>query len=132
MVAPIHNPRSSVTILVISFSEALFKRSTQPLSRSKLPSMTVPIKGAPLGARIEAKIVTAIGKTILVVFDIGCLFATPMTICLSFSVVRTRIIGGRSIAGADHRNRDGVELIEAQSQGEQQSKKDSKLPGRAQ
>src|SRR2546428_12710404 len=94
MVAPIHNPRSSVTILVISFSEALFKRSTQPLSRSRLPSMTVPIKGAPLGARIEAKIVTAIGKTILVVFDIGCLFATPMTICLSFSVVRTRMIGG--------------------------------------
>jgi len=42
--------------------------------------MTVPINGAPLGARIEAKIVTTTGKTILVVFEIGSRLATPITI----------------------------------------------------
>jgi len=44
--------------------------------------------------KIEAKIVTAMGKTILVVFDIGWLFAAPMTMLLSFSVVKARMIGG--------------------------------------
>ena len=81
-------------MLAISFSAALFKRSTTPLSRSKLPSMTVPISGAPLGARIEAKIVTTIGKTILVVFEIGSRLAAPIIICRSFWVVSARMIGG--------------------------------------
>ena len=94
IVAPMHKPSSKVTMLVISFSEALFKRSTQPLSLIKLPSMTVPINGAPLGARIEAKMVTTTGKIILVVFEIGCFLAAPMTICLSLFVVSARMIGG--------------------------------------
>ena len=81
IVAPMQSPSSSVTILVISFSAAFFKRSTTPLSRIKLPSMTVPISGAPLGAKIEAKIVTTMGKTILVVFEIGSRLAAPMMIC---------------------------------------------------
>ena len=56
--------------------------------------MTVPMSGAPLGAKIEAKMVTAMGKTILVAFEIGSNLAVPMTICRSFSVVRARMIGG--------------------------------------
>ena len=39
--------------------------------------MTVPMKGAPLGAKIEATIVTTMGKTILVVFDMGCFMIVP-------------------------------------------------------
>ncbi len=93
IVAPMQSPRSSVTILAISFSEALFKRSTTPHSFMRLPSITVPISGAPLGARIEAKIVTTIGNMIFVVCDIGC-FTAPITIVRSLSVVRARMIGG--------------------------------------
>ncbi len=55
--------------------------------------MIVPINGAPFGARIEAKIVTTIGKKIFVVLDTGWRTAT-MTICRSFWVVRARMIGG--------------------------------------
>src|SRR6478672_12636328 len=94
MVAPMQRPNNKVTILVISFSAALFSRSTQPLSRIKLPSMTMPIKGAPLGARIEAKIVTIIGNATFVAREIGCNFAAPMTIWRYFSVVNARMIGG--------------------------------------
>ena len=49
MVAPMQRPSSSVTILVISFSAAFFRRSTTPLSLIKLPSMTVPIKRRAFG-----------------------------------------------------------------------------------
>ena len=38
----------------------------------KFPNITVPIKGAPLGARIDAKMVTTMGKRIFVVLDTGC------------------------------------------------------------
>ena len=66
MVPPIARPRNSVTILAISFSEALVSRATTPDSRMKLPSMMVPMRGRPLGASRPVTRVTTMGKSSLV------------------------------------------------------------------
>ena len=88
-------PRNRVTTLAISFSDALVRRLTTPHSFIRLPSMMVASRGRPLGAMNPPKMVTTIGKTILVVFDAGFVWVnSDMLICRSFSVVSSLIIGG--------------------------------------
>jgi len=93
IVAPMETPRSRVTTLAISFSEALTKRSATRLSRKRFPSIRVPINGVPMGAIKHVTRVTAMGKMI---FKAGgtFFFWYFMTICRSSMEVNARMIGG--------------------------------------
>ena len=63
-VAPTVTPRKMTTMLFISFCEVLLRRSTTPLSRKRLPSISMPTSGAAEGNRRLTMIVTAMGKMI--------------------------------------------------------------------
>ncbi len=55
-------PRNSVTVLAISLAEALVSRSTTPDSLSRLPSISMPIKGVANGTSVPTSTVTTIGN----------------------------------------------------------------------
>ena len=62
IVTPMEIPRSRVTTLAISFCKALTRRSATPLSRSRFPNISVPIKGVPKGAIKPVTSVAGNGK----------------------------------------------------------------------
>ena len=93
MVAPIEIPKRRVTMLAISFSEALASRLTTPHSFIRFPSMIVPNRGNPFGAMRPPITVTTNGKMILVVFEADFL-TIPILIIRSSLVVSHLIIGG--------------------------------------
>ena len=64
--------------------------------------MMVASSGRPLGAISPPKMVTTIGKTILVALEAGVVdISSDMLICRSFSVVRNFMIGGWMIGTSD-------------------------------
>ena len=62
-------PRKIVTVFISSFWAVLFRRSTTPDSRIRLPSISAPISDAAEGSIRETKIVTTIGNRIFSVFE---------------------------------------------------------------
>ena len=62
MVEPMASPRNSVTVLAISFDEALVRRSTAPDSFIRLPSISMPISGVANGTRMPTTTLTTIGN----------------------------------------------------------------------
>ena len=93
IVAPMLIPSRSVTMLASSFWAVLLSRATTPHSLRKLPSISMPIRGAPLGASRDTKMVTIIGNRILTTGRTD-IFDTPILIIRSFLVVSIRITGG--------------------------------------
>ena len=62
IVEPIARPRNSVTVLAISFDDALVRRSTTPDSFIRLPSISMPISGVANGTSVPTTMVTMIGN----------------------------------------------------------------------
>ena len=75
-----------------SFCAVLFRRSTTPLTRSRLPSISMPTSEAASGSRSDTMIVTAIGKMTSSVLE-TCR-SWPMRMARSFFVVSSFMIGG--------------------------------------
>ena len=91
-VAPTVVPRKMVTMFISSFWAVLFRRSTTPLSRNRLPSIRQPTSGAAEGSSRLTMMVTAMGKMIFSRLLTGR--SCSMTISRSFLVVRARMMGG--------------------------------------
>ena len=91
-VAPTVTPSRMVMMFISSFCAVLDRRSTTPLSRKRLPSMSMPISGAALGRSRTQIAVTKMGNRIFSVFETGrsCSITTER----SFFVVSARMIGG--------------------------------------
>ena len=92
IVAPIQSARKRVTIFMSSFPAVLANLSTTPLSRSRLPNINIPIRGAALGSNRITITVTMMGNRMS-----SCLETvrdSSMTMALSSLVVRSLIIGG--------------------------------------
>ncbi len=91
-VAPTLTPRKIVTIFISSFWAVLDSLSTTPLSRRRLPSISMPTRDAAEGTSSAVKIVTTIGNMIFSVFETGR--SCCISILRSFLVVRSFMIGG--------------------------------------
>ena len=91
-VAPTDMPRNIVTIFISSFCAVLESLSTTPLSRMRLPSMSIPTRLAAEGTSSAVNMVTTIGKTIFSVLETG--LSCCMTMRRSFLVVSAFITGG--------------------------------------
>ena len=91
-VAPTVTPRNIVIIFISSFCAVLNSLSTTPLSRNRLPSISIPTSGAASGRKIATTITTRTGNMIFSSFETG--LSCFITIVRSFFVVRAFIIGG--------------------------------------
>ena len=91
-VAPTDTPRKMVTMLMSSFCTVLLSRSVTPHSLNRLPSIRQAMRGPAEGTSRATKIVTTMGKMIFSFLD-TCRRGF-MTICRSFSVVSSFMIGG--------------------------------------
>ena len=91
-VAPTDTPRKMVMMFIISFWAVLLSRSTTPLSRIRLPSISMPTSEAADGSRKETRMVTAIGKTMR--SRLETTRSCSMRTMRSFLVVSAFMIGG--------------------------------------
>ena len=89
---PTDRPRKMVTMLHSAFCAVSDRRSVRPHSRSRLPSMSMPISGAVSGMSRMTTVATAIGKMIFSVLETGR--SCSILISRSFRVVSRRMIGG--------------------------------------
>ena len=92
MVAPTEVERKIVTMFMRAFCTVSDRRSVQPHSRKRLPSIRQPISGAVDGRSRMTKMVTMIGKRIFSVLETGrdC----TILILRSASEVMSFMIGG--------------------------------------
>ena len=91
-VAPTEMPRKIVMMLHSSLEAVLTRRSTTPDSLSRLPSISMEIRGAAEGSRSETNTVTMIGKQTFSVLETVRSWA--MTTWRSFLVVSSFMMGG--------------------------------------
>ena len=93
IVLPTASPRNSVAILMISFCDALLRRSTTPASFIRFPSMSEAMSGAACGTRIPTATVTMRGNRINASLETGR-GAYSMCVRRSSRVVSARMMGG--------------------------------------
>ena len=79
--------------MAISLDEAPTSRSTTPDSRSRLPSISMPMSGEALGTSRPVSSVTAMGKRTRVSLETGR-EVYSMRISRSWRVVSKRMMGG--------------------------------------
>ena len=91
-VAPTETPRKMVMMLHSALLAVSTRRSTTPLSRIRLPSISMEISGAAEGSSSDTKIVTMIGKHTRSTLETGR--SCSMTMERSFLVVSSFMIGG--------------------------------------
>ena len=91
-VAPTVTPRNIVIIFISSFCAAFEILSTTPLSLKRLPSISIPTRGAASGTRRTTTSVTTMGKIIFSFCVTGR--SCSIVIIRSSLVVRALIIGG--------------------------------------
>ncbi len=91
-VAPTVVPKKIVTIFINAFCAVSDKRPTTPLSRRRLPNISIPIKGVASGKSKDTIIVTAIGKIIFSCLETGR--SCSITTIRIFLVVKSRMMGG--------------------------------------
>ena len=91
--APILNPSKRVTRLVRVFCATSTSLPITPDSFIKLPNISIPINGAPIGAIRMVTIPATMGKSNFTVLDT---FLSPeaINVARSFLVVNARMIGG--------------------------------------
>ena len=92
VVAPTEVPRRITTMYIRALLAVSWSCLTTPLSLKRLPSISIPTRGAVVGRMSETTIVTTIGKNIFSSLLTG--LSCSILIFLSFSVVKSFIIGG--------------------------------------
>jgi len=92
MVAPTTIPRKMVTMLTSAPPDVLASRSVTVDSRSKLPNISMPMRGAHPGTASDATTAVTIGKRMTAVFDTA--LVCGMSMARSPLVVSRRMIGG--------------------------------------
>ena len=102
IVAPTDKPRKMVAAFIILFEAASNRRKVlAPISFTRLPNISIPIKGTALGTKRATTVVTTIGKTIfstrrflISVFE-GYFFSCSFILMLSsFLVHKSRTTNG--------------------------------------
>ncbi len=91
-VAPTVTPRNIVTILINAFWAVSLSLSTTPDSLKRLPSMSIPIRGATEGRSSTHRMVTTMGKRIF--SNLETSLSCSILVSLSFLVVRSLMRGG--------------------------------------
>ncbi len=92
VVAPTEVPSRITTMYISALDAVSVSCLTTPDSLNRLPSISIPTKGAVVGRIKQTTIVTTIGKRIFSNLETGR--SCAILIFLSFSVVNSFIIGG--------------------------------------
>ena len=92
VVAPTEVPRRITTIYIMALEAVSVSWRTTPDSLNRLPSISIPTKGAVVGRIRHTTIVMMMGNRIFSSLETGR--SCPILIFLSFSVVKSFMMGG--------------------------------------
>jgi hypothetical protein len=99
VVAPTEVPSRITTMYIMALEAVSVSCLTTPDSRNRLPSISIPTRGAVVGRIRHTTIVTTMGKRIFSSLDTGR--SCPILIFLSSSVVNSFIMGGWIMGTSD-------------------------------